>query len=138
MRESAKASTTGRGVRSTLARATVAMQLALRVLGPVASVIGRGARAFGAWLWRHREVSIALLVRAAWWGALVAWWSVAVQLVGGGEIDVQRALVVFAAGAAVCAVVVALGRASRLRWWGGALGSVHGMCAVVVWLVANG
>lgn len=138
MSESAKSSATGRGVRSAIAYAKTATHFAVRVLGPVVRALGRGARALGMWLLRHREVSIALLVRALWWGALVAWWSVAVQLVGGGEIDVQRALVVFAAGAAVCAMVVALGRASRLRWWGGALGSVHGMCAVVVWLVANG
>jgi hypothetical protein len=121
-----------------MARARAAANVAMRVLGPVARMVGRGARALGTGLWRHREIVNAILVRALWWGALVAWWSAAVPLVAGGAIDVQRALVVFAAGTAVCAMVVALGRASRLRWWGGALGSVHGMCAVALWLVVNG
>jgi hypothetical protein len=98
---------------------------------------GRALAATGAFVWRHREIVRSFAVRVAWWGALVAWWTVALELLGGGPLDIERALLVFATGAAVCAMVVVLGRASRMRWWGGALGSVHGMCAVIVWLVAN-
>lgn len=123
---------------SAVARVRAALDVARRVVGPAARVTGRATAAAMSALWRHREIVNAILVRALWWGALVAWWSAAVPLVAGGELDVERALVVFAAGAAVCALVVVLGRASRLRWWGGALGSVHGMCAVALWLVANG
>lgn len=78
-----------------------------------------------------------MLTRVAWWAALAAWWTTALALVGGGPLEIRGALVVFAAGALACAAVVSLGGARRLRWWGGALGSVHGTSAVVLWFVAN-
>lgn len=117
---------------------------AARIAARVAAVavwsaqrLGRGLAWIGAGTWRRRGAVVAVLARAAWWGALVAWWSAAVSVLGGGLLDLDRALLSCIAGAIACAVVVASSRASRLRWLGGALGSLHGASAVVLWFVAN-
>jgi hypothetical protein len=105
--------------------------------GALARAMGRGASAAARGSWRRREALVEVLTRIGWWGALLAWWSAAVALLGGGPLDLPRARLLFVAGAVACAVVVAASRARRLRWLGGALGSLHGGCAVVLWFVIH-
>lgn len=102
-----------------------------------AATIGRGLAWGATATWRRREGVVAILGRVAWWGALVAWWSAAVSLLGGDLLDVDRARLLFVAGAVACAMVVVSCRAGRLRWLGGALGSLHGVSAVVLWFVVH-
>lgn len=117
-----------------------AARIAARVVaiaGWSAQWIGRGLAWTGRATWRRREAVVAVVARAAWWGALVAWWSAAVSVLGGGLLDLDRARLLCVGGAIACAVVVASSRAARLRWLGGALGSLHGASAVVLWFVGN-
>lgn len=97
--------------------------------------VGWGAR----FLWRQRAVFVGLGTRAAWWVALVMWWACAVALAGTERVDVQASLRSFAIGAVLCAVVVAIAGASRqmrhLQWAGGVLGSLHGICGVILWSI---
>lgn len=116
--------------------ARIAARVAAVAVG-VARWIGRGLAWGAAATWRRREAVVAILGRAAWWGALVAWWSAAVSVLGGGVLDLDRARLLFVAGALACALVVASSRAGRLRWLGGALGSLHGASAVVLWFVGQ-
>lgn len=103
----------------------------------IAAGLGGCAAGLGAWAWRRRVVLGASLTRGAWWAALAAWWTAAVGLLGGGVLDVEHSLVVFAVGTGVCAAVVAFGGVPRVRWLGGALGSLHGASAVVLWFVVS-
>lgn len=114
-------------VLAVVARALAKAVVALR---RVVSTVGRGA-------WRQRAQIAAVLTRAGWWAALAAWTTTAAGVLGTGVLDLDRAVVVFATGAAVCAAIVALGHARRMRWLGATLGSLHGISAVVLWFVAN-
>jgi hypothetical protein len=97
----------------------------------------RGLRVAGPWLWRQRAPIAGLAARAAWGFALWMWWASAVALAGTARVDVHASLRTFALGAAVCAVVVVVaglvGRMRHVQWAGGVLGSMHGVCAVVLW-----
>ncbi len=133
-------------------------------LGPIARaarralvVAARGGGAAAQWLGREalrrRLALLAVATRVVWWVALFAWVQTAVVLLGppgtGGDRGSDLAAlatahgdafaaarVSFVIGAIACALIVLLASSRRMRWAGGALGSMHGASAVVLWLLA--
>ena len=128
--------------RRALATASALVALAARAarwLRPHAirglRALGRGLAMLGRASWRQRRTGVSLASRAAWWAAL---WLLAIggaRLIGWQVEAIDRSLwTPFAIGVALCAAIVLLAPARRLRLFGSVLGTAHGAMALLTWL----
>jgi hypothetical protein len=110
--------------------------LAWRMLTLCRVGLGRSVGAIARAAGRRRAVLGALAARVVFWGALLLWCSATIALLGGGVIDIEATMTRFVLGAAACAVVTLSASAARLRWLTAAVGSLHGVAGVTLWLIA--
>ncbi len=96
--------------------------------------LGRGLAVLGQVTWRRRRTGVALASRAAWWIALWLLATGGVRLLGWQVEAVDRSLwMPFAIGVGLCAAIVLLAPARRMRLFGTALGTAHGAMALLTW-----
>ena len=112
--------------------------LTFRLVAALGSLLAATRRGLGALFTRHRAVLFGLLTRGMWWGALallLLGGQALIEIHGRAPLD-QRALPAFAAGLALCALLVTIAAQARLRWAALVLGFSHGGLLALCWVVA--
>lgn len=98
--------------------------------------LGSALVAVGRLSWSHRRTGVSAASRVAWWAALWLLATGGVRLLGWNVDAIDRSLwLPFAIGIGLCATVVLLAPARRMRLFGTALGTAHGAMALLTWAV---
>lgn len=112
--------------------------LTFRLVAALGTLLAATRRGLGAVFTRHRAALFGLFTRGMWWGSLallLLGGQALIEIHGRAPLD-QRALPAFAAGLALCALLVMIAAQARLRWAALVLGFSHGGLLALCWVVA--